>query len=324
MAFNIKIHFMKYVLFSIVLAIALTACGKKETPTQIATAKQDSIAAKVMIGQVLGIAIIEPAERITKIASQQGGIVREIKVKVGESVKAGQIILVLDNAVEQAQLRQADSKIATQNDVVEAARQNLQLLQVKLDKAKSDLARNQSLLQGNALTPKEVDDSRYQVTDLEQQLKAQEAVIKQQQTRLGEIRADIGYYQTVNDQKVVRAPKGGTLLSLDAKIGEFLDNKGSIGDFAPAGPVIALTEIDELYADRVKVGQKASIRPQGGKDILATGTVVLTSPYLRKKSLFSDKAEDLEDRRVREVRVQLDQADKVLFGARVECLITVE
>jgi multidrug resistance efflux pump len=311
---------MKY--FLLLFLPILAACGKKETPAQVAAAKSDTTA--IRIQQVLGIAIIEPSERITKLASQQGGIVREIKIKVGETVKAGQPILVLDNAIEQAQLRQADSKIATQNDAVEAARENRRLLQVKLTKAQADLVRNQSLLQGNALTQKEVDDSKYQVADLEQQIKAQDAVIKQQQTRLGEIRADIGYYQTVNDQKVVRAPAGGTILSLDVQIGAFLDSKGSIGDFAPAGPVIALTEIDELYADRIKVGQKAILRPQGGKETIATGTVVLTSPYLRKKSLFSDKAEDLEDRRVREVRVQIDQPDKVLFGARVECLITVE
>jgi hypothetical protein len=52
--------------------------------------------------------------------------------------------------------------------------------------------------------------------------------------------------------------------------------------------------------------------------------VVLASPYLRKKSLFADKAGDLEDRRVREVRVQLDQPEKVLLGARVECVIEIE
>jgi multidrug efflux pump subunit AcrA (membrane-fusion protein) len=315
---------MKKALFLIALAIALTGCGNKDAATPTASVKSDSLATPVQIKEVLGIAIIEPTERITALATRQGGIVRAINVKVGEKLRAGQAILWLDNAVEKAQLSQANSKTAAQNDAVAAARENRRLLQVKLDKAKADLARNQSLLQGNALTQKEVDDAAYAVTDLEQQIRAQDAVIKQQESRLGEIRADIQYYTTLNGQKEVRAPADGTLLSLDAKIGQYLDTKGSIGDFAPAGPVMALTEIDELYAGRIKIGQKAIIRPQGGKEILATGTVVLASPYLRKKSLFSDKAEDLEDRRVREVRIQIDHPENVLFGARVECLITVE
>jgi len=121
----------------------------------------------------------------------------------------------------------------------------------------------------------------------------------------------------------VKAPTNGTLLSLDAKVGQFLANNQSIGDFAPAGPLVAVTEVDELFALNVKVGQKASIRPQGSRDVLTTGTVVLASPYLRRKSLFSDNAANLEDRRVREVRVQLDDPTKVIIGARVECVITV-
>lgn len=315
---------MKQVIFLFAVAILAVQCGKKTDTSTSPGQHADSTATPLRIREVMGIAVIEPGERITKIASEQAGVVRRIAVNVGQKLRAGQTILLLDAALENAQLGQANSKIATQNEAVQAARENLLLLQVKLKKARADFERDQSLFKGNALTQKELDNSRYQVADLEQQLRAQEAVIRQQQTRLGELQADIAYFQTLSSKKNVRAPADGTLLSLDAKVGQFLDNKGSVGDFAPAGPVIALTEIDELFADKIQLGQKAVIRPQGRTEVLATGTVVLTSPYLRKKSLFSDKADDLEDRRVREVRVQIDQPEKVLFGARVECVISVE
>ncbi|HRI58287.1 MAG TPA: efflux RND transporter periplasmic adaptor subunit [Saprospiraceae bacterium] len=316
---------MKQTLFLLALTV-FVACRNGNDPS-VATApgnQTDSISASARVSEVLGIAIIEPSQRITNISSEQSGIVRDIKVSVGQKLAKGQTILVLDNAIENAQLRQASSKIGTQNEAVEAARENLQLLQVKLQKSRADLSRDESLFKGNALTQQDLDNSRYEVTDLEQQIKAQEATIRQQQTRIGELQADIAYYETVNNQKILKSPAAGTLLSLDARIGQFLDNKVSIGDFAPDGPVIALTEIDELFADRVQVGQKAIIRPQGRNGVLTTGTVVLTSPYLRKKSLFSDKPGDLEDRRVREVRVQLDDPSKVLLGARVECIIRVD
>ena len=95
-------------------------------------------------------------------------------------------------------------------------------------------------------------------------------------------------------------------------------------DFAPEGPVMAITEIDELFADKVKVGQPAFVRAQGDTVVLATGKVILAAPYLRKKSLFSDKADNLEDRRVREVRVQLDSSETLLIGSRVECIIELK
>jgi len=55
-----------------------------------------------------------------------------------------------------------------------------------------------------------------------------------------------------------------------------------------------------------------------------TGKVILAAPYLRKKSLFSDKVDNLEDRRVREVRVQLDSTETLLIGSRVECIIELK
>ena len=315
---------MKRLLILCVL-LGLLACGGKDDSAKNKAAADSLTTTRkpASISEVLGIAIIEPEALITELSAETGGLIRDVKVNIGEKLTKGQTILVLDNAVESAQLRQATTKIGTQQDAIEAARQNLNKLRLQLTKAQADLQRDEKLFKGNALTQKELEDSRYTVSDVQQQIKAAEAELKQSESRITELRADIGYYNTVQGQKTVKAPADGTLLSLDAKVGQYLTTNQSIGEFAPAGPLIALTEIDELFAIRIKVGQKAVIRPQGSNEVLTTGTVVLTSPYLRKKSLFSDNTGNLEDRRVREVRVKIDEPDKVLIGARVECLIQV-
>ena len=81
---------------------------------------------------------------------------------------------------------------------------------------------------------------------------------------------------------------------------------------------------DELFADKVSVGQDAWIRNQGDTEIIAKGKIVVVGNYLKKKSLFSGKPDDLEDRRVREVRVELGDKANVLIGARVECVIQLK
>jgi multidrug resistance efflux pump len=313
---------MRYFLL-LLLPAFLPACTSGDDKTVPGPAIVADSSAALEIREVMGIAIIEPAGRITSLASESKGIVKDIRVRIGQPLKTGQIILLLDATVENAQLRQANSKLEAQQNAIQAATENLRLLQVQLDKAKADLVRDEALFNGKALTQKELDNSRYQVSNVQQQIQGQQAVIRQQQARIKELQADIDYYQTLVSQKNVSAPANGTLLSLDAKVGEFLDANTAIGDFAPEGPVIALTEIDELFAGRIQTGQKAYIRLQGKTDTLSTGTVIMTSPYLRKKSLFSDKPDDLEDRRVREVRVQLDRPDAVLLGARVECVVAV-
>ncbi|RYC71781.1 HlyD family secretion protein [Spirosoma sordidisoli] len=310
-----------YILLTLVL---LNACSdnKQKTSEQQADSVR-TVQAPKRISEVMGVAVIEPAARISQLSAETGGVVQRVNVTIGEQLRKGQVILTMENALESAQLRQAAVKINTQQDAIETARQQVQTLRVQLQKAEADLIRSDKLFAGNALTRKELDDARYAVQNLQQQIKASEAQVKQAQGRIGELRADIRYASTVAGLKTVKAPVDGTLLSLDAKVGQFLATNQSIGDFAPAGPLVALTEIDELFALRVRVGQKAYIRPQGSNEQLSTGTVVLASPYLRKKSLFSDNASNLEDRRVREVRVQLDNPANVIIGARVECIIQV-
>ena len=313
----------KFSLAAALTFLFLSACGSEDEKTVGQTDSVRTVRPPARVDEILGIAIIEPAKRITNLSAESGGLVRSVNVDIGQQLTKGQIILMMDKAVESAQLRQANVKIATQQDAIETARQNVETLRVQLQKAQADLQRNEQLFAGNALTRKELDDSRYAVTNLQQQIRASEAQVRQAQGRIGELRADIGYFQTVQGKKTVKAPANGTLLSLDARVGQFLTNNQSIGEFAPAGPLIALTEVDELFALNVKIGQKAIVRPQGSRDVLTTGTVVLASPYLRKKSLFADNAANLEDRRVREVRVQLDDPTKVIIGARVECVIDV-
>jgi multidrug efflux pump subunit AcrA (membrane-fusion protein) len=308
-------------ILGLILALALFSCGDNKKEKAAAVADSLAKATPLEINKVMGIAIIEPADQIAGLASESNGIIEKINVKAGESVSAGQIILSLNNDLEIAQIQQAQSKIGTQKQAIATAEAHLSLLKNQNEKAKRDLIRDQGLFGGKALTQQALDNSIYALENIEKQIVSQKVAVEQEKAKILEINADIKYYQALLSKKIVKAPQAGVLLSLNVHLGEFLATSQSIADFAPNGPAIALTEIDELFALKVKIGQKAEIKNQGSGDVRATGTVILTSPYLRKKSLFSENSSNLEDRRVREVRVQLDDASKVILGARVECWI---
>lgn len=301
-------------------AILTSSCSTDKKESAI---KADSLARSkpLEVNTVMGIAIIEPESQIASLASESNGVISAISVQAGQQISKGQIILNLNNDLELAQLQQAQSKIGTQKQAISAAEANLSLIKNQRDKAKRDQIRDQGLFDGKAITKDVLDNTKYVVDNLDQQIVSQKVAIEQQKARILEINADIKYYQTLLSKKAVHAPESGTLLSLNVHQGEFLSTNQSIGDFAPKGPIIALTEIDELFATKIKVGQKAFVKNQGSQEVVSRGTVILTSPYLRKKSLFSENSNNLEDRRVREVRVQLDDPSKVILGARMECWI---
>lgn len=166
-----------------------------------------------------------------------------------------------------------------------------------------------------------MDDSRYLVEQLEKELYAAESLVTQANSRISELETDITYYETILNQKKVKATQNGKILKVSVKRGEYAQNDKVIAEFAPEGPLVAKTEIDEIYAERIKAGQKAIILSQTSGDTLARGTVFFAADYLKAKSLFKDQSTELEDRRIREVHIKIEEGQKPLIGSRVDCII---
>jgi HlyD family secretion protein len=234
------------------------------------------------------------------------------------------VLFVLDNETEIAQLHQAQSKLATQKAVIEKNTAGIKTAETNLKNAKINADRSKNLFSDAAITQKQLEDEQLNYETKKLVLESTQTDLEQAQKRLMELSADVEYYQTLLNKKIITAPLDGTILSVNTKLGETVTSSSILSDFAPKGPIMAITEIDELFADKIEVGQPAYVRAQGDSIIIARGKVILAAPYLSKKSLFSDKADNLEDRRVREVRVELDSTQSLLIGSRVECIIELK
>lgn len=309
---------MKKALLFCALLLIMIACGKKEEKKESETVVQQ---AKINPDIVVGIATVEPVGRVLPITSEVNGVVNKIFFNSGENVKKGDVIFSLDNLVENAQVQQAESKIATQKASTAALNASRESTKIKLQNSKTTFERNTKMFAGGAITQQALDDSKTNFESLQADFNASSANITQQEARLQELVRDIYYSKTILGRKSIRAEKDGTILNLDLKPGSIVTSNSPVGDFAPEGPYMVITEIDELFAHKVQSGQLAFVRLQGAKDTITTGKVIFVSPYLKKKSLFSDRPDNLEDRRVREVRVQLNDKSKVLIGSRLECVI---
>lgn len=301
----------------ILASLMLCACSSKN-PEQ---APQDGAVSPVLNNEIVGVAEIQPQQKVVSLYPQTGGIVKAIYHDINEHVKKGDVIAELVSDVEQAQRQQAQSKIITQQAVIQSSKAQLSSLQVKSDNAKANYSRNQNLIMSGAVTQQAFDDSKFLYEASVKDVESSKAVVRQQEDKLNELRADVNYFEQIVNQKKITAPFDGTVLSVDVKIGNYISTAQSLGDFAPDGKLMAVTEVDELFAGKIREGMRAYVRPQGQTDTLAIGKIYLTSPYLRKKSLFSNNAANMEDRRVREVRVLLEDNSNVLIGSRVECVI---
>jgi HlyD family secretion protein len=245
----------------------------------------------------------------------------QILVIEGEAIKKGQLLVELDGATEDAQINQSASRLTARSERINSLAARIEAINIKISAATITNNRDKKLAEAKAGTEKDALDSETALLNLKAELVIAKADLKEAQASLGEIKAESSYYGQIKRKKQLFAPEDGMMLSIDVKPGQALAPGAKIGDFAPSGGLIAITEVDELFAMKVKNGMKVNINMQGSKELLSTGTIVYCASYLSKKSIFSDKADNLEDRRVREVRVQIDNPSSVLIGSRVECII---
>ncbi len=287
--------------------------GKASAPTGLEKVKQ--------VNKVVGVGMIAPESLITKLAAQLPGTVIEINKDNGDQVKAGDVILRLDDRDEQLALQKLIRERTTQKFQIEADKAGIEDTRVQLANAKANLEASENLQQTGAETLKNLDDLRTKVQSLQAELDQKKAGLDAAESQLEGIDIDIEQARLNIGKKVIRAPADGEILEIKAVLYSNVSQDEVLVDFAESGPVIARCEIDEMFADQVKVGQKAEIRHIGFDKVIATGTVIEMSPYLSQKSLFTENPTDQQDRRVRDVRIRLDNPDGLLFNSRVECTI---
>ena len=300
----------------------LQSCGSDDKAKAAAEAAPKT-SAKTTSNLVLGVARIEPEDGIVDITAGTSGKILSVLVNDGQTVAKGKTLMIIDENIENTQLAQAKSRLAPQQTAIAAQRANVDVLQTRLRNAREVVQRNKALFDGKAGTKQAVDDSRYEAERLEKEVAAAEAQVAQASSRMTELQADVQYYQTVLGQKKVVAPSNGKLLKVNAKTGEYAQPTMKIAEFAPAGSLVAKTEVDEIFADRIVIGQKAFLLSQTSGDTVAVGKVSFAADYLKAKSLFKDQSTEQEDRRVREVHIKIDDAKKMLIGSRVDCIINL-
>jgi len=306
---------------SLLLFISIvSSCGNKEVKEQNAADKlKDSSA----VNQVVGIGKIEPENDIIQLSSPVNGIVHKILKNENDSVNKGTPILELDHELEDGKVKQLAGEVNTQVNQIKVDEASVGEYEAKYNNAVAELQRLQRLLAKGAETQQAVDDATANMKSFQSNFKRLQASVTVSKSKLMQSKAAFQVAEIEREQKIIKSPVDGKILEISTLIGGSIDTRQSFVQISPEGKTIAVCEVDELYADKVSIGQKAWIRNVGSLDTLSSGTVYQALSFLKKKSLFTDQSGEKEDRRVRTIKIMLDQPDKLLLNARVECVIDI-
>ncbi|MEO6916554.1 MAG: HlyD family efflux transporter periplasmic adaptor subunit [Chitinophagaceae bacterium] len=309
---------MKSISLAALFTVLLVNCKNKVTQESVVGNTRS-----VDITQVVGVGRIEPEIGIVQLSSESAGIVQKVYKIENDSVQAGDIIVGLKHTVEDASIAQLKTAAAAQEAQIKVDQDAIDESQIRYNNSNIELQRLEDLLLKGAETRQVVDGARTDMRSFQANIKKLQATVKVSQVRWKETNAQVAVAEAQLQQKFVRAPVNGILLELNTQAGNSVDSKQVIAQLKPEGRTIAVCEIDELFADKVKAGQSAIIRNFGALDTISTGTVYFVSAFLKKKSLFTEQAGETQDRRVREIKIGLDNTTNLLLNARIECVVFV-
>ncbi|HYJ64874.1 MAG TPA: HlyD family secretion protein [Parafilimonas sp.] len=239
--------------------------------------------------------------QISPVLPRVGGYVKYIAVKDYDSVKSGQLLVQLDDAELQAQLLQMQADYeASKADITNAQaalknaqislgsnRGDIQLSSIKVQQAKDDYQRNQNLFNDQAITKKQLDDSRYNLEQATQQASNNQSELSTAQSRIAVLRAALTKAQAalgikeaaIKQQQLkisytqIFAPQSGKLGKLNITTGQYVQPGAPLFSIVNDTTYWVIANFKETQIRKFHQGMPVAISLDAYPDSTLNGTV---------------------------------------------------
>lgn len=261
--------------------------------------------------RVAGVGLIEPAGEAIALALPLGGVVSGVRVKPGDRVRAGDLLLTLDS-------REAEGELALRQTAETSARRSLEAAAAE-QREKSGLLEMYRALRGSpALVPEEL-------LRRQSALEQAEARVAAAQAAIDEAKAAAALARTRLSRLSLRAPTDGLLLQVRARTGEWVQ-PGAAGTvpvtMARQAPLQVRVDIDEADVGRLVDGVDAMVVARGQSAAPVQARFVRTEPLLTPKRNLNNASDERVDTRVLQLLFELPPTATALrVGQQVDVFI---
>lgn len=217
------------------------------------------------------------------IHATQSARVAEVLVETGQAVKAGQVLVTLENLDLSVQISDMRSQLSQAQTAAKSARAALERTRLELVDASDNLKRMEELYGAGAVSRAEYEKAVLQVETCRQTLNEQSARLDSALAQEAGSRESLSRLEAKEGQLVVKSPADGTVLDLPVKREEVVGPMTLLATVAAAGQFEVKADILSDDLGEVKIGQKAVISaPVLGQETL-TGEVKKIYPRAEEK-----------------------------------------
>jgi len=214
----------------ILAVITLSGCGEqpktkaeepKETAVETAQVSLDELKVNDYI-----TGTISPSQEVY-IVPKISGKVERVAVKVGDRVKAGDLLVQLDTTEIAAQVKQAEAALA-------AAQGNISIAEANYNLAKDTYQRMEYLFGQGAISEQQYESAKSQLELAQAQLDSvKNGTVEQAKAALDLARTQL-------DNAVITAPSSGVVANVNVEPGELA---------SPTSPVVTIVNLDTVIAE---------------------------------------------------------------------------
>ncbi|MGG6239397.1 efflux RND transporter periplasmic adaptor subunit [Nodosilinea sp. AN01ver1] len=238
-------------------------------------------AAPAAVADTLAVNGTVEAIDLLSIAPQASGLqIRQILVREGNAVSAGQAIATLDDATLQADLRQAQAQLTVSQAQVSQQQASLAQAQASLTEAQSNLDRIQSLADRGAVSQQELTRQRTETVNARESVALARAEVESAQAGVRSQQAAIERLQTQLSQTTVRAPVAGVIAERLATVGDVSSPSTPIVTLIQNNQLELAAEVPQAQLDQVAIGAPVAITSTTDSRISLQGTVRSIDPVV--------------------------------------------
>ncbi|PZU07764.1 HlyD family secretion protein [Sphingomonas sp.] len=243
--------------------------------------------------------------RTTVIAPQVSGYVMRVLVRDYETVKAGQVLVTIDDRVYRARVEQARANLAAAQAALDNSTQarasraaglqgqvaGVASAEAQLQRARADMTRADDLARDGSISVRERDQTLAALALAQAQLRQAHAAseIGRQDIRTVDVgrggleaqveaaRAQLHAAEIDLEHTVIRAPEGGTLGEVGIRVGAYVSNGTQLLSIVPPDRWI-IANFKEAQTARIRAGQKVSFTVDALGNIRLSGRVERLAP----------------------------------------------
>lgn len=316
---------------AVVLGLGIAVMARDGTPPPPLPADTHSILARGRI---------EPVERVRAIyGPSEGGVVRQVLVEQGETVKAGQILAVVDgHDIRHAEVLMAERNLAlavlqreqttagAKRSDIAAQRNVLAAKEARREMLDREWRRRKALFADGHVSQQALDALAADRTAAENEVAQAGNVLKAQTetrgiddrvalARIGVEQAALDRAKAQAEHLVIRAPMDGLVLSLHSRAGEMIGQDGLLR-MAALDRLEVVAEVEEHQAGRLRDGMAATIHARFLDQPLTGHIRRVSAEVFREKRPASDVLTG-RDARIVEVDITPDTPLPAILGAEV-------